>query len=81
MPPRHCHHALLLLLPQAAGLLPPEGATLFAPTNKALADEDLQEDIGLTIIELLQPAHKDTLVKVCVDSLSDGQSLGESTTP
>lgn len=63
--------------PQASGLQPPEGATLFAPTNKALADDDLQDDIGLTITELLQPAHRDTLVKVC----GQCQSLAESKTP
>lgn len=50
---------------KASGIAVPDGPiTIFAPTNKALASDDVKKATGLTAAQLLEPANKKALVAV-----------------
>lgn len=50
--------------PQASGLTIPDGSTVFAPDNAAMAKDDLKKRTGLTAADLLKPENKQKLVQV-----------------
>lgn len=49
---------------QASGLSIPDGSTIFAPTNEAFADKDVQKKTGLAAADLLKPENKQALIDV-----------------